>query len=434
MGKGSFVKIPAKSFGRFLLGNNGRKHSQSKALVNLFEINALLLENNILGTSWPSSTDFESSASIDWNFELYKMRNAILESSYHSFNYAIRPVLTTKANTIFIMAMIHGHRSIVSYFLSTELIDINSSMFGSPGWPSYALFACSCSQKIYQEFLGHWINENIAWFGITPSILCSITGKELEKFTAIDFITYNSYCMFAEYCGLSFRRSNTELPLFPLDFACMTSNENEIKKILELTPECGYLSRLSFIVQNEEHLILILSRYSFRRGQSFNMNTPLHYSCYNNDFSTLSMLLYMDFPIKKDAQGKFPNEVGCHKMREKASIFFNLCTNIHQDSDSEGTRKFSHQLFKSNIHRWLSVLKYKAEDSEKYVGIFRYLDFNKSNLIPRKTRFNIINVFSLSNTPLTVDRAVQKLQRLHLNPRSLNNSQVVTLYRRYYDR
>lgn len=428
------LRKPRISYADFILGDHNKRIRQISSLLKLYDLQCFYLDNNVSDASYSDCNSFSKKNCIDWAFELFRMRKAIVEGRPYAANNSVAPMLTRQANQVLLLAMIHGHREIVSYFLKSRLMSINQSIFGSSHWPSYFLLACTCSDEVFGEFQKYWINNNIAWNGLTPSILATLSKNTLEKHSYLDFLTYQQYTYLNEFRGISIVGTDEALPVFLLDFACMISDRLFLKQILDSEPEAGYLSRLSFIVQSKEHLILILSRYGFRTEQQFNGNTPLHYSCYNNDFCILSILLYIGFPIRQDKNGRFPNEVGSHKMREKTSIFFNLCAGLPQrrSPQDKPARVFSHESFRENMTTWMKVLKYNPDEFDKYIGIFKYLDFNKNNKILRKSRFNIINALGFSKTPVSVERCVQNMIACPFVAHVYSTSEALILHARHY--
>lgn len=441
------VRPPMMSYEQFIIRDPIRKQHQVECLGRLQKLQNYYYNNGISDMVKADKTEYSKKNSVDWAFELYLMKKHILLKSQNSkkvdfvdkfkFNKNVMPLLTKQANQVFLLAMLKGNINIVSFFLNSRLINVNQCIFEGIGWPSYYIFACSCDESVIYEFRKYWINTEISWNGITGSMLIAVNNSvknsvnnsknivgnnknfyfDIDKVSCLDFMTYEQYYLLNLYRGVVLRKSKTQLPVFLLDFACMVSNRVLIKRILDNMPEIGSLSRLSFIVQNEEHIILILSRYGFSADQSFNGITPLHISCYNNDFCTFSILLYIGFPIRKDSSGHLPNEVGGIKMRERASIFFNITTKIVKDSSGKisTNRVFSRPAFINNMESWLGILKYNPLEFDKYIGMFKYLDFNRENRIYKKSRFNIINVFSLSKSAASVERMIKKLMLITEN-------------------
>lgn len=477
---------PRSSYADFIRNDHDKRLKQVQCLLALRELQAVYLENNVSESAYADWNNFSRRNGVDWAFELFQMRRAVMAGRQHTFNVSISPSFTRQANDVFLLAMLRGHAQIVSFFLTSKVVHVNQSIFGSKFWPSYYLLACTCGPAVISEFQKCWANQSIAWNGLTASILLGIEGQPLESSTYLDFISYQQFVYLNRYRGVEllteedssqpnttqagpaqgsaaarsdtpsaigsatntpaqnntandpatqhkhFNKPNFNLPIFLLDFACMRSDKRFIKEILDCVPEAGALSRLSFIVQSEEHLILILSRYGFRTDQQFNGHTPLHISCYNNDFCTLSILLYLDFPIVRDSLGRFPNEVGSHKMREKSSIFFNLCADIPVSRSGCETRRFSRAAFREHMTTWMKVLKYNSNEFDKYTGIFRYLDFNKYNKILRKSRFNSTNIFSSSRSPVSVELCEQWLAKHSVALKAYGASEALILYSRFY--
>ncbi len=434
MNDNKFLKtkiVPRISYSKFILSDRNKKINQIYCLINLLQLENFYKENKIMDVIYPEYNEYSSINSVNWAFEVYKMKRAILCNKECDINHRVTPIFTQQANQVFILAIIKEHIQIISFFLSTKLINVNQSIFPSGNWPSYYLLACSISHKVAFLFNSFWIRHNISWNGLTSSILLSLVRSSIGKNSYLDFISYKQYYYLNKYRSVNLIKSITEFPIFLLDFACLLSDTKLIKTILDSVPETGNLSRISFIVQNEEHILLILSRYGYRLDQNFNKTTPLHYSCYCGDFCTLSILLYMNFPIVRDGNGKYPNEVGSYKMREMSSIFLNLFTNVVKSS--KGTiRVFSHKLFRENIKSWMKILKYNPEEFEKYVGLFRYLDFNKNNRLYKKSRFSIIGVFGIFKTPDSVEKSVQKLIANNIILKTYSNNDILKLYRKNF--
>lgn len=438
MGKNSFLSTfrqPSISYAEFILADREKKRMQTQALVSLLDLNNFYVEHGISDNSLSDEGEYSNKNSVDWAFELFMMRRAIISGRSHPLNKSITPLFTRQANQVFILAILKGHLPIVSFFLASHLVNINQGIFKSRFWPSYYLLACAVSPPVTQEFNKYWIKQSIGWCGLTSSMLLGLASNTSPKYSYLDFMTYRQYQYLNEFRGVSLAASSRPLPIFLLDFACMLGDSQLIKSTLDAVPEAGTLSRLSFIVQNEEHIILILSRYGYRTDQSFNGATPLHYSCYCNDFCILSIQLYIGFPIMQDSAGKFPNEMGPRKMREKASIFFNLCAGVPQALVRNGppVRIFSKKHFIENMQLWMDVLKYNPKEFDKYTGIFRYLDFNIRNKILRRSRFNIISVFSLAKSPVSVERTIQKLAGVDAPRRKYSDAEAMGLYSQYYD-
>eukprot|EP00733_Pompholyxophrys_punicea_P000003 Pompholyxophrys_punicea_v1_NODE_1_length_14747_cov_12.267901.p3 type:complete len:465 gc:universal NODE_1_length_14747_cov_12.267901:10911-9517(-) len=436
-------------YAAFIRTDHTKRQRQMECLLALRELQAAYVESVVSDASHAEWNSFSKKNSINWAFELFQMRKAVIAGRPHVFS-GTPPSFTRQANEVLLLAMLYGHQQIVSFFISNKLIHVNQSIFGSRSWPSYFLLACICSAPVFEVFREQWVNADISWNGLSASILALLARNRLENSTQIDFLTYQQFVLLNRYRGVTLITGHAgndnktgrpvivhprlNLPIFLIDFACMISDRKLIREILDTVPEAGYLSRLSFVVQSEEHLILVLSRYGFRTDQQFDGNTPLHISCHNNDFCILSILLYIGFPIVRDRQGRFPNEIGSHKMREKTSIFFNICADVPTVQHPEGvlSRRFSRESFREHMTTWMHVLKYNPNEFDKYTGIFRYLDFNRDNRIMRKSRFNIINVFSSAKSPVSVERAVQNLMAHAFSLSTYTSSESLILYSRYF--
>lgn len=425
------LTFPRITYSEFILSDKNKKINQVTSLINLLHLEKFYLENKIIDVVSSDYNEYSRENSVNWAFELYMMKRAIFFNKEYDINYNVTPTLTKQANQVFLLAIIKKHVQIISYFLSNRIINANQSIFPPKNWPSYYLLACSISHNVAMLFNSYWVKHNISWNGLTSSILLSLIKSETSKHCYLDFISYKQFYYLNKYRSIELIESTDEFPIFLLDFACMCSDTKLIKTILDSVPEAGNLSRISFIVQNEEHILLILSRYGYRNDQHFNNNTPLHYSCYADDFCTLSILLYLNFPILRDRNGKFPNEVGSYKMREKTSIFLNLCTNVVKKKN-ETIRIFSHKLFRENIESWIKVLKYTTKEFDKYMGLFRYLDFNNNNRILKKSRFSIIGVFGFFRSLDFVNKSVQKLIEIKSVVKIYSGSEYLKLYNNMY--
>lgn len=426
------LRKPKYGYSEFLLYDRNVLE-QMNALLNLREMTDFYIKNGILDSiNSEPNTSFSEEYSISWSFEVYKIKRAILGGNEYTIDTKIKASLTKQANKIFILAMIYSRPEIVSYFLQNKLININQSIFGSQYWPSYFLLACTCSKDVLKLFFDYKIKYNISWNGLTPFLIAAYKGHSLLKSCYLDFITYKQYRLLQSFRNVVLSDSCEQLPIFALDFACMNKDRHLIREILETVPEAGLLSRLSFIVQNEENLYLILSRYDFREVQGFNGETPLHYSCYSGDLCALSLLLNLGFPILQNYNGKWPHEVGSEKTKGKSAIFFNLCT-IDVPNDSKAVRKiFNQRNFEEKMMQWMEVLKFNQKDYEKYRGIFRYIKFNKSHKILTNSRFNIINLFTMGKTPVEVEQFVKKMLQYPFYEKVYTIKRAMELYDKYY--
>lgn len=406
---------------------------QMSVLLNLNELHYIYYNNGIVDSSYSDpNTYFTTDYNVNWTFECYKMKKAIIYKRNYHFNNSVTPSLTRQANEVFLLAMIYGNHEIVKYFVHNKLININQSIFGSSKWPSYFILACTCTDQILNIFKAQKIKYNIGWNGLTPFIISGFTNIKLEKTSYMDYISYRQFSLLHKYRNVHLAHSIDSLPVFVLDFACMTKNRHLIKEILELIPEAGILSRLSFIVQSEENLFLILSRFDFRNDQNFNGDTPLHFSCYNEDLCAISLLLFLGFPIVQNLGNKFPNEIGSQKIKEKASLFFNLCTTEIASNSKSPKRVFLYSTFQDKMEQMMEILKFNPKDFDKYIGIFRYLKFNRNNKIVTNSRFNIINLLTMSKTPVSVEQSIRKMAQPPFYEKVFSADQVVGLYYRVF--
>lgn len=413
--------------------NDTNRIEQTSILLNLQEMTEFYIKNGIMDCTYSEqNTMFSYKYTFEWTFEVYIMKKAILNKTQYKINYKVKPSLTRQANQVFLLAMVYSRPEIVKYFMDSKLININQSIFGSIYWPSYFLLACTCSTDILNIFLDYKIKYNIGWCGLTPFIIASYKSRSLPKSCYLDFITYKQYSLIQRFRNIHLKDSFDQIPMFPLDFACMNKDRSLIKEILETVPEAGSLSRLSFILQNQENLFLILSRYSFRETQSFNGETPLHFNCYSGDLCALTLLLNLGFPILQNYELKWPHEVGNEKTREKAAVLFNLCT-IDAPNNSKNIKKiFNQKNFDEKMVQWMDVLKFNPKDYEKYCGIFRYIKFNKSHKILTNSRFNIVNLFTMSKTPVEAEKYIKRMLHYHFYERAYSNEKVFEIFNRIF--
>lgn len=403
---------------------------QISALLNLHGLSSLYYRNSIIDGSYSErNTNLTDEYSVDWAFDCYKMKKAIIYDYPHTFTVYSQMPLTKQANQVFILAMLYGRVDIVNFYLEKKIINPNQSIFGSPSWPSYFIIACICGDKIINAFKSQKLKYNIGWNGITPAMLFAINDHISDKIPQLDFIGYNQYRLLLNYIGIDLVKTKDSIPIFSIDFACMCRNRNMLKFILETSGELGKLSRLSFVVQSEENMFLILSRYEYRTNQNFLGNTPIHYTCYNSDLPATILLLYLDFPIVKNSKAKLPNEVGSLKAMEKSSILFNLCTTDVLDNEKDPKRVFMYSSFQDKMYELMNILKFNNKDYDKYVGIFRYLKFNKNNKVATSSRFSIFNMLSLSKTSSSVEQSIKKMSQFNFTMIDYNEVAALRLFK-----
>lgn len=414
--------------------NDHRTTEQKLILVKLNELNTFYSNKGIIDCMHSEpNTSFASVSTVDWNFEVYKIKKAILANRKHTFSWKIPFINTKFANQVFLLAMAHSRKDIVEYFLKLRNINVNQSMFGSIVWPSYFIFACTCSNEILDLFKNYKIKYNIGWNALTPHIIASYKQFLLPKQSYLDFIPYRIYQFLHKYSGTIINSSECQIPIFPLDFACMNKDRVLIKTILEEVPESGKLSRLSFIVQKEENLCLILSKFEFRTDQNFNGETPLHLSCHCDDLCSLSILCNLGFEIRQNNHEKWPHEVGSARTKEKATVFFNLCAYNYENNSKVPKKIFNQSNFNDKMVQWLEILKFNPKDHAKYIGLFRYIEFNKNNKILTNSRFNIISTLTLSKTPAMVESYLKNLSKVtEFDEKILTRNNALSKYSRLY--
>ena len=352
-----------------------------------------------------------SHSTIDWDFEVYKMKKCILNKKRYNINYKVVPLLTKHANQILLLAMAMDHEQIVRYFMSHRLINVNDSLVGTAHWPSYFLLACSCTDRIFNIFMEEYISYSISWGGLTPTLLCCFTNKRLPKSFDLDYLTYQEYSLLNQLRGIHIKNANRNYPLFLLDFVCMLKNTNHLREILERVPEAGSMSRLNFLVQNKEHLILIMTRYGFNELQEFNGLTPLHISCLNNDLFTLAFLMYAGFPVLADIQGRFPDQLSVSKILPRVKAIFKLSTGLpfYDCAIKKDRRLFYKEIFVRSNKKLHQILNINDVRNVCLWEVFKYLDFNEANRIYKKSRFNIVSIFTNTRAPLTVETEINRL-------------------------
>ncbi len=197
---------------------------------------------------------------LGWEVEVVKMRRCILTNQKYEINYKVTPMLTKEANKVLLLAMMYSVPSIVRYFISYRLFDINESIFGPPCFPSYYLFACSCSDEILYEFRNMYVDYFISWGGLTANLVCAFNNHECDGGSDFDYITYQEYSLLNEFRGVKLKKADKNYPITKLDFLCMAGKFERIKKLLNESPEANSQSRLHFLLLQREHLILLFSR------------------------------------------------------------------------------------------------------------------------------------------------------------------------------
>lgn len=372
-------------------------------------------------------------SNIDWDFEVYQMQRSLINKTEYKVNFKVSPILTQKANKVLLLAMISGNVEIVKYFMSHRLFNINDSIFGPANCPSYFILACTCSDPVFQCFITEYVTYPISWCSLTPHLLCSMTGKRLPKNADLDFITYQQYKILNEFRGVDLIPANKNYPLFILDFLCMSRNSTLTREVLERIPEAGALSRLSFIVQNLDHFILILTKYGFRPDQEFNGSTSLHLNAFCNRFYTLIFLIYSGLTIQTDDQDKFPGENCDPAISKKVSELFSICAfPPHLDAKTNKRIRGTYIATMSAANEeFLKMINLSSDKRQNIWGVFKYLRYNRENRILNASRFKITSIFSLTKTPQQVEKEVEALiMRFEEIKQNMSDEEIRT---RYYD-
>lgn len=351
-------------------------------------------------------------STIEWEFEIYLMKKAIINNTIYNINFKVTPILTKQANNVFLLAMIYNRVDIVNFFLQNKLININYSIFGSSNYPSYFLLACACSKEVFNCFLNRYISYNISWVGLTPHLLCSMTNKTLPEFFNLDYITYHEYSLLNKFRGVKLKKGLKNYPLFVLDFICMTKRISTLRELLEYIPEAGSLSRLSFIVQNHDHFILIMTKYGFKIDQEFNGLTPLHINAMCNKFFTFIYLLYSGFEVLTNKDNKFPDEVAHPNISSQMKKLNQLCFGeVYYDYHSRKRQKnVDLKVFSQYNAEFVKLINSFDHKISNIWGILKYLKYNNENRIYTKSRFNIISLFSMSQSPRQIEIEVSAME------------------------
>ncbi|KAI5182266.1 hypothetical protein PAEPH01_2868, partial [Pancytospora epiphaga] len=191
------------SYAAFIRNDHDKRLRQIQCMLSLKELQTIYLEKGVSEALYSDWNNFSRKNSVNWAFELFQMRRAISKGRQHFFNTSITPSFTRQANDVFILAMLTGHRQIVSFFLSSKLVHPNQSIFGSKYWPSYFLLACTCEPGVLSEFQKYWINNSIAWNGLTSSLLLGADKRPMcDNGTYIDFVSYQQFVYLNRFRGI----------------------------------------------------------------------------------------------------------------------------------------------------------------------------------------------------------------------------------------
>ena len=395
----------------FILNDENSVEKQ-KILLQITRLQTIYKANGLKSVIYPNENyKFSEQSSVDWNFEVYLMKKAILQNTTYLVNFKVTPVLTRQANKVLLLAMIKGNVLIVKYFLTNRLFNINDSIFGSKYFPSYFLLACACSNEIYDLFLNEFCNYSISWAGLTPTILCACTNKELDKCNDFDFITYQEYRLLNKFRDVELINAEKNYPLFSIDFLCMNRKTQALRNLLEKVPEIGDLSRLSFIVQNHDHFVLILTRYGFKERQEFNGMTPLHINAINGSFLTMIYLMYTGCLVIENNYNEFPDDVVDESIREQTLRLFEICTKkvYYSNKYHRNVKMIYFSIFSDKHKEFKSLVERSNDKSTNIWSVFKYLKYNNENQIKVSSRFAITSLFSKNKTATQTEQEVVRL-------------------------
>lgn len=395
---------------------------QKRILLKLSNLQAFYKNNNLKSGAFANKNySLTTSSNIDWDFEVYRMKKAILTKSNYEINFKVTPVLTVQANNVLILAMVQGNVQIVKYFLSQRLINVNDSIFGSVSWPSYYILACACDLSIFKCFLKEYVVENSVWAGLTPNLLCAITKKPLRQTNDFDFMTYQEYRLLNAFKGVNIVKANKNYPLFTIDFLCMTKQTQSLRETLERVPEIGMVSYLSFIVQNYDHFILIMTRYGFKTTQEFNGYTPLHIVSKDGAVLTLVYFLYTGFVVTENNENQFPEDVAKEGVEDIITKLFKICTkNVCFDNILKKNIKYIYMSVFSEKHTEFKKLVESIKDKKANVwSVLKYLKYNNENKVLNSSRFAITNLFSKDKTSAQAEqdsaRILNKFEKVSIS-------------------
>ncbi|OQS55105.1 hypothetical protein EHP00_304 [Ecytonucleospora hepatopenaei] len=385
---------------------------QKRILLMLAKIQVLYKNNNVKDTVFANRNyKIVENSTVDWDYELFLMKKAILYNSVYSINFNVTPIFNTFANNILLLAMVYEKIDIVRYFLNKRLFNINDSIFGSIYWPSYYMFSCACSSSIHKLFLDEYAINSVFWGGLSPNLLCAMTNKEIIPTNAFDFISYNEYMLINTFRGVEVIKANKNYPLFTIDFVCINKHTQNLRELVEKVPEITSLSYLSFVLQNYDHFILILTRYGFKPYQEFNGITPMHISTKNSSFLAMVYLVYTGFYIMEDSKGNFPEEVASEAIAERVRKFFEICTKkLVYDPSLKKKVKLIWVSTISEKHKEIKQLLEDSNDKKTNVwSVLKYLKYNNENKILSNSRFSITSIFSKTKTHTQIEQDTKRI-------------------------
>jgi ankyrin repeat protein len=307
----SIVKKNIRPYNEFILEDGGFSR-QRTALINLYHISKSYKASGLSKEASPEPSSKISSFGIlrrsnVIGYKLHLLHLALLDDRECNLNMELRPCCYNRTNLIFLLAMIKNRPDIVQFMLSSGFPrSINSSMFGSPIFPTYFHLACAMHRDVLAVFMGHSPDYTLSWNGLTPQMIASFKSNSLQNKQQFDFLTMQQYRQLNALRRIKMAHSR-EKPMFLVDFLCMNGDLAGAKRILDRNPELARASRMCYLVQNEIEWIMLLTRFQTCVYQEFNGLTPLHVSALGNNFRALVAFLKLGIsPNSVDGLGNTP--------------------------------------------------------------------------------------------------------------------------------
>lgn len=357
-----------------------------------------------------------------FGYKLHLLRLALLDGRPFKFNLEAKACCFNRTNTVFLLAMIKNKPKVVYSMLASGFPgSINAPIFGGPMFPTYFQLACAMHQDVLSAFLDFSPNYRLPWNGLTPQMIASFGGKNLEIKQPFGFVTMKQYRLLNMLRGIEVAESS-EKPLFLVDFLCMEDDMEGARRILDRNPELARVNKLCYLVQNSTEWIVLLSRYQTSVHQEFNGLSPLHLSAMNGMLEELAALAFLGAHLNaKDGFGNTPMHYCAARGHVRClELLMRIGGNLSMvNRDGISTEDI---MLRKNIVLDVGDMDAGIEDAllqmlgdsgeyRRFLSVAEQLKYNSEHVILKKSRFTISSLLNLPHKIDYTEALIQKAQR-----------------------
>ncbi|ADM11293.1 ankyrin repeat-containing protein [Encephalitozoon intestinalis ATCC 50506] len=422
--KSAIMRKKRQGYSEFIVDDTNW-NGQRTMLIKLHSIYQMYRSAGVIGDvppDMPSKSLLKASrGTIAAGYKLHLVKMALIDERPFKFNFESRRYYFKNVNIVFLLGMIKNKPELVYSMLSNGFPNnINSSIFGSPMFPTYFHLACAMHHNILSVFLKFSPSYSLCWNGLTPQMIASFSGKSLESKQPFNFVSMKQYLLLNSFRGFKITETD-EKPIFLIDFLCMENDMEEARRVLNRNPELSRVSKICYLAQDNIEWIMFLSRYQTSVHQEFNGISPLHISSINGNFEGLVALVALGSYINsRDRQGNTPMHY-CAMMQHFRclELLIRLGGNMNmvnregistEDILISQGKVFDIKEVDLELPEALFQTLGDSVEFRHHLSIIDRIKYNCNHTIVKKNRFTITSLLNLPHKIDYTEDLIQKVQ------------------------